>query len=511
MKFLVKVFILIYIILFNLPLKSQEVANIEINQVLVNGKEFDFARDIEVILFDTDSITFMYKVENLDNIKASESFFYRISLKNAKDSSVRTTGSNVASYKNLNENEYIFSVSAFDLKGAWISKTHEITFRVNNTAAKLKRDFDLLKEKSRYQDSLLAVAQGTNTAEGGTNWLYTAIALLVGAVTAAGVVYLLLKNKKEIQIENNTGRRNMSSNPVNQEDFEKITAENSSLKAEIAALRGQIDALQARSGEMSKRNKDLEESIASLTSSKEELENLQKQKDDLFAVIIHDIKNPAALIKSLVELLRSYDLTAVEQQEIIQDIAETTSRIVSLSHEVSKILALEGSRLHLDIQPNQISPIIEDVVRRNSISSNLKNIKLIMEINDNLPDIDIDAQKIDEIIDNLLSNAVKFTQKGGTVRIRSFLENKSVHVEVTDNGLGLSEMDVRNAFQRGSRLSAQPTAGESSTGLGLWIVKKLVEAHNGRVWVKSALGKGSTFAFGIPVNKKSTNDDEKSN
>ena len=83
--------------------------------------------------------------------------------------------------------------------------------------------------------------------------------------------------------------------------------------------------------------------------------------------------------------------------------------------------------------------------------------------------------------------------------VSSSFRDDYIVVEVKDTGPGLSEEDLRKAFKKGVRLSSQPTGGESSTGLGLWIIKKLVEAHKGRVWVKSAVGKGSTFCFSLPL------------
>jgi signal transduction histidine kinase len=118
---------------------------------------------------------------------------------------------------------------------------------------------------------------------------------------------------------------------------------------------------------------------------------------------------------------------------------------------------------------------------------------------DDLPETEFDPQRMDEVIDNLLSNAIKFTPQGGSIRIKTSKELNNIVLEVSDNGLGLTEEDLQNTFKRGVRLSARPTAGESSSGLGLWIVRKLIEAHKGRVWVKSAIGKGSTFAFSIPM------------
>jgi len=288
---------------------------------------------------------------------------------------------------------------------------------------------------------------------------------------------------------------------VTKDEFDRVLYENGELKAEIASLRGQIDALNARGEQLYKENKELQSNLLKLEKSKSELEELQRQKDDLFAVIIHDIKNPASLIKSLVELLTSYDLTATEQQEIINDIAQTTSKIVALSQEVSKILSLEGTKLNLNFDTANLNDIIKDVYQRNQIAAKNKSITMFTDLMEGLPDGEFDVQKIDEVIDNLVSNAIKFTPNGGTVRIKSSKELNNLVVEVSDNGLGLSEDDLKNTFKRGAKLSAQPTAGESSTGLGLWIVKKLVESHKGRVWVKSALGKGSTFAFSIPMNQ----------
>lgn len=112
-----------------------------------------------------------------------------------------------------------------------------------------------------------------------------------------------------------------------EEKNQQLMAENAQLRAELAALRGQIDAMQVRGDELYKRNKELEDSIDKISKNKNELEELQKQKDELFAMVIHDMKNPAGLIKGLVELLRSYDLSASEQGEVLDDLVETSRKL----------------------------------------------------------------------------------------------------------------------------------------------------------------------------------------
>ncbi len=464
-----------------------------VDSVKVEGKAVGFDN---IVIKTTDTIAFDYSVALPQDV-GTQSFYYRVVLKNEVDSSFKVTGTASAQYVSLSEGEYKFIVGAFDLGGNWLARTTEINFRVNNLEVELLDKIDSKEKEIISLKSQLAL--GTEK-KAKYDYLFLAAGILAGIALGGFLSFILINIFGRNKINRGNKMENQN-DVVSREEFNKLMSENSNLRAEIAALRGQIDALQNRAQEMKKQNNDLQESLDSLITSRDELEKLQAQKDELFALIIHDIKNPAALIKSLVDLLRSYDLSAVERQEIIDDIAETTSRIVLLSHEVSKILALETSKLILDFQPVQVGEILSDVCRRNKIAATKKNITVTLDNPDNLPDVEIDVQKIDEVIDNLVSNALKFTQEGGKVHVAAFLSEQSITIEVSDNGLGLSESDVRNAFQRGSRLSAQPTSGESSTGLGLWIVKKLIDGHNGRVWVKSTLGKGSTFAFSLPLER----------
>lgn len=284
-------------------------------------------------------------------------------------------------------------------------------------------------------------------------------------------------------------------------EIQDLKNENKSLREQLVALQFQMNALQVRIFELQKQNTQMQKNLLKMEKSKKELEELQLQKDELFTLIIHDIKNPVSIIKQLVELLSSYDLTASEQQKIIKDISITTSKIVMLSQEVSKIMTIEAKQLTLRREEININDLVQDIYQRNLISAKNKSIKFIAENNENLPTVILDVQKTDEIIDNLVSNAIKFTQKGGTVILKAEVEDGNLKVAVSDNGLGISEEDIKQAFKLGSKLSNKPTGEESSTGLGLWIVKKLVDIQNGKVWVKSALGKGSTFYFTLPISE----------
>ncbi len=500
-----------YIIIFFLvcfgfsQLYSQTVdANrqVVISSISVNGQNIPVSD--RVIIQDKDSITINFSLENTGGTDKDQ-FLFNYSLKSGEDSLSRSIGTRTITWKNLKEREYLFTINAFDLLRRWSAKKIDLRIIVDNDKANLIKQKDSLSKlvTDFEKDKLNQSVNSENIISKSNLFLILIITAVLSILATFLIMYFVFIKRNSGSSSNNKivknkEKNNMTSSVVSKEEHDKILIENSNLRAELAALRGQIDALQVRGDQLSAQNKELEKSLLKISSSKQELEELQKQKDDLFAIIIHDIKNPASLIKNLAELLTSYDLTATEQQEIIQDIANTTNKIVSLSHEVSKILSLEGNQLRMNFESCNVNEVIEDVVNRNSINGQKKGIQLYKELNPNLDDIEIDPQKIDEVLDNLISNAIKFTPKGGAVRVKSYKEGDRVVLEVSDTGLGLTEEDIKYTFQRGARLSAKPTAGESSTGLGLWIVKKLVEAHKGRVWVKSALGKGSTFAFSLP-------------
>jgi signal transduction histidine kinase len=292
----------------------------------------------------------------------------------------------------------------------------------------------------------------------------------------------------------------MEENAVLLKENEALKSENESLRAELAQLRSQVDRMQDRSSDLKEANKELSDVVHTLQDKQTNLENLQEQKDDLFAMLIHDIKSPAGIIKSLVELLKSYDLSAQEQAEIIDDLITTTTKIVSLSDEITRVLALETGNLRIDYDSIDMNIVLDDIFHRYGIKAAEKNLRFQKQYK-NLPTIWADHSKIDEVISNLISNAIKYTDDGGKVTIEAKKVESAILINVHDTGLGLSRKDLEKAFQKGAQLSAVPTAGESSTGLGLWIVKKLIECHSGKVWIKSTQGVGSTFSVSLPIEK----------
>jgi len=239
-----------------------------------------------------------------------------------------------------------------------------------------------------------------------------------------------------------------------------------------------------------------------LAEQKLKLEKIQEQKDKLFAIAIHDIKNPINTIRGYVELIKSYDLTAREQQEVLDSVMRSSDKLINIAQDMVEIIQAEEIKTS-PYSPTSIKKIIDDVCKLNSAYVKKKQVNLINKTPMGLPLVEVDESKIEEAIDNLVNNAIKYGPPGTKIEVKAEADENSVTVEITDDGVGLSEEDTQKAFTRGGILSTQPTSNENQTGMGLWIVKQIIDDHNGKVWVKSKLGEGSTFAFSIPLKHES--------
>jgi len=155
--------------------------------------------------------------------------------------------------------------------------------------------------------------------------------------------------------------------------------------------------------------------------------------------------------------------------------------------------------IRLDLKRDDLAWVFERCERFHRRAASQKNIELFVEDVSSRPAVIIDRVRIVEVMDNLVSNAVKYTLPGGKIQVASETVQSEVVINVRDTGLGLTEKDLDSVFTGFKKLSARPTGGEESTGLGLAIVKKIVEMHQGRIWVSSEKGIGSMFSFSLPI------------
>jgi signal transduction histidine kinase len=271
------------------------------------------------------------------------------------------------------------------------------------------------------------------------------------------------------------------------------------LEEELEYLRGRIQELLAKTRDLKRMNWELREKCTFLERTNDELRELHRRKEEVLATLVHDIKNPAGAIQALAEILKSYDLSAQEQQKMIEDILAVSARIIKLSQDMSEAMVSEVKNLPLTLSIGPIKPLVEEICQMNQTVAKRKGIAIQAVVPQGLPDIEMDSARIEEVVDNLIGNAIKYSRTNTKVLVEVKATPSHVTIDVIDQGLGMSQADVDQAFQMGRTLSARPTAGESSTGMGLWIVRKIVEAHRGLVWVRSTPGKGSTFSIVLPT------------
>jgi signal transduction histidine kinase len=256
---------------------------------------------------------------------------------------------------------------------------------------------------------------------------------------------------------------------------------------------------------------EIEMTNTTLQEQNRELEALNTEKTELMGIVAHDLKNPIGAVRGLAELVESDAVEGNDLHEAVKQIILTSDRMLALVTNILDSNRLELGGMKFSIVEFDILPVVEATCWQYTQAAEAKKITIHF-----LPEIPsalvlADEQAVMQIMDNLLSNAVKYSPQGKNIFIRitnGIVEatskrvpqaSQSICLAVQDEGPGLSDDDKTKLFSKFARLSARPTGGEHSTGLGLSIVKKMVEALNGRVWCESELGKGATFIVELPA------------
>jgi signal transduction histidine kinase len=232
----------------------------------------------------------------------------------------------------------------------------------------------------------------------------------------------------------------------------------------------------------------------------EELRRLNEEKDEFMGIAAHDLRNPLSAIKGYSEMMIE-DAQALSHRELEENgrrICDTASRMVEMVQNLLDVNAIERGELKLNLAPTSLGPALNQVIETQRPRSTLKQQTIHLESEAAPVVVLVDASVTVQVLENLVSNAVKYSPPGRDIFVRLKKAAEGVRIEVQDQGPGLSAEDQKKLFGKFARLSAKPTGGEHSTGLGLSIVKKMVEAMNGQVWCESELGRGATFVVEFP-------------
>jgi DNA-binding response OmpR family regulator/two-component sensor histidine kinase len=227
-------------------------------------------------------------------------------------------------------------------------------------------------------------------------------------------------------------------------------------------------------------------------------------KDEFVSLVSHELRTPLTSIKGYVDLLIDGDAGEVteEQKEFLDIVKSNSDRLVMLVNDLLDVSRIEAGRINLRLQPVDLAGSIDEVAASLQPLIEQKGQSLKLELPEDLPQVMADRDRVVQIMTNLLSNAHKYTLEGGAVTVRAHDGENEVQVEVSDTGVGMTSDDLDKLFAKFFRAQNPATQNVSGTGLGLNIVRSLVEKQGGRIWVTSEPMKGSTFSFTIPTDGK---------
>jgi|JFJP01.1.fsa_nt_gi signal transduction histidine kinase len=252
-------------------------------------------------------------------------------------------------------------------------------------------------------------------------------------------------------------------------------------------------------------SRQLQISIQSLEEKNKQLEHLNQLKNEFLGIAAHDLKNPLSIIQGVAhEIECCYDdMKKAEVVEYAAMIQMSSHQMFELIDNLLEINIIESGQIHLSLSSINVVPMVISVLNVYQYQAAAKQVHLGLESMDYCLGY-VDDHLLRQILDNLISNAVKYSPPHRKVIIRLKQADDKLHCEIQDEGPGLSVADQEKLFTKFARLTPRPTANEHSTGLGLFIVKKFVEAMKGQVWCETELGKGATFVMEFPSRSPTT-------
>ncbi|MGB0390241.1 MAG: ATP-binding protein [Salibacteraceae bacterium] len=341
---------------------------------------------------------------------------------------------------------------------------------------KIQLDKQLANERFSYQamsnKKLMSMIEKENTLK--TTELeaqenVTQLLFLLILISLLGIVALFYSNHQKVKIN------------------DKLTTKNKLIENQNLEIRKQQNALKTAKSE-------LEDKVA-------EMEVLTDEKSHLMSIVAHDLRTPLNSILGLVELLKMED-TAEAKEQYLTLIVDSGNRMLGMINTLLNVKKIEAQKIEVNFENVNINKVLRRILNDFKTWSNNKSIKIEIKDIDVIQSVYADENLLNQVLENLLSNAIKYSPIGGEIQIIGSAYLNTYSISFIDNGPGISEADQKKMFNKYQRLTAQPTAGEDSMGIGLSLVKKLVNLMNCEISVKSKLGSGSTFTVKFNTTKQ---------
>lgn len=237
-----------------------------------------------------------------------------------------------------------------------------------------------------------------------------------------------------------------------------------------------------------------------LRIANKKLTKLDQAKSEFMSIASHQLRTPLAGISGYLSMMMDGDYGNLdpEQKPILADILRASQRLARIVNVFLNVTRIEAGRFVMNFGKAPFYPVIKDICKELKPTADKRGVKLILK-KAILPEVEADIDKMKDVVLNLIDNAIKYTPKG-TVTVSAKADDRKVHVQVQDTGVGIAREEVENLFSKFVRGSGIAQVQPDGSGLGLYIAKRVVEGHSGKIWVESeGEGKGSTFHFEIPI------------
>jgi signal transduction histidine kinase len=228
-----------------------------------------------------------------------------------------------------------------------------------------------------------------------------------------------------------------------------------------------------------------------------EIEQLSKLRAEFVSTVSHEFRTPLTGIQGFSEMMRDEELPVVLMREYAGDINKDAQRLNRLINDMLDLDQLESGLMKLRVGPVDLNGILLETAAQ--LTSNGARHRIELDLEEGLPKLSGDVDRWTQVVTNLLSNAIKYSPSGGTIELRTKRDEQTVVLTVRDHGIGIPAEHLERIFERYSRIETTATQNVQGTGLGLPIVRQIVQLYQGRVWATSGSGEGSTFHVRLPL------------
>ncbi len=251
-----------------------------------------------------------------------------------------------------------------------------------------------------------------------------------------------------------------------------------------------------------RQKEEIERVASELEKANRDLKKLDHAKSEFLSIASHQLRTPLTAMRGYLSMLIKEEFGPLSPRikEVSNEVYQASLRLLRLSNDLLSVSRIQTGKLALTYKKVSVKELISSVVKEFKIEAGKKGLALKIDIENDLPPVEIDAEKIRQVILNIVDNALKYTKEGGATVSAKLSQPDRILIQIEDTGAGLDKKDMNKLFQSFSRGQAGASFHSAGTGLGLYVARKFVDQHKGRIWVRSpGRGQGSTFFVELPV------------